>query len=115
MIKCQTPAKWYVYLLRCNDDSLYTGATTDLQRRLRQHNHGSDGARYTRSRRPVTLAYAETVEDRATALRREYQIKQLPRSEKQALIQQSPWSGDLTPTALPPTIVPPEQQSGNNK
>jgi len=80
-------AAWCVYVLRCADGSLYTGATNDLQRRLRQHNDGS-GAAYTRSRLPVSLLWHEPAEDRPAALRRELQIKRLPRSAKLLLIGQ---------------------------
>jgi putative endonuclease len=75
---------WTVYLARCGDGSLYTGVTTDPERRLAEHNNGS-GAAYTRSRLPVRLVYQETVEDRSQALRREHKIRQLNRSEKEAL------------------------------
>jgi len=79
---------WHVYIVECADGSLYTGITTDLQRRIATHNAGN-GARYTRSRRPVRLVYAETREDRSTALRREHEIKQMHVSAKQALIERS--------------------------
>ncbi len=75
----------WCYILRCADGTLYTGWTTDPQRRLRQHNNGS-GARYTRSRRPVTLVYLEALPDRRTAMKRERQIKALSRRQKEALI-----------------------------
>ena len=76
---------WYVYMLRCGDGSLYTGSTTDVERRLREH-QGGTGARYTRSRPPVTLAYAEEAPDRSVAQRREAAIKKLPRAQKLKLI-----------------------------
>ena len=76
---------WYVYMLRCGDGSLYTGSTTDVARRLREH-QGGTGARYTRSRPPVTLAYAEEAPDRSAAQRREAAIKKLPRAQKLKLI-----------------------------
>lgn len=76
---------WYVYMLRCGDGSLYTGSTTDVERRLREHQEGT-GARYTRSRPPVTLAYAEEAPDRSAAQRREAAIKKLPRAQKLKLI-----------------------------
>lgn len=79
---------WCVYMLRCRDGTLYTGSTNDLTRRLAAHNAGT-GAKYTRSRLPVTLAYTEPCADRSTALRREYALKQLTRAEKEALIRQS--------------------------
>lgn len=76
---------WYVYLLRCADDTLYAGCTTDSQRRLKQHNSGR-GAKYTRARRPVSLVYVEQAEDHSQALRREAALKRLSRKEKLALI-----------------------------
>lgn len=75
----------YVYLLRCADDTLYCGWTTDLAARLEAHNSGK-GAKYTRSRRPVELVYSEEYEDRHEALSREWHIKRLSRQEKLALI-----------------------------
>lgn len=81
-----TTDHWYVYMVRCSDDSLYTGIARDLQQRLREHNEGKRGARYTRGRRPVELVYRESVADRSAALRREYSIKQLSRAQKQRLI-----------------------------
>jgi len=80
-------AAWQVYILRCADDSLYTGITRDLVRRVAEHNgSGAPGAGYTRSRRPVTLVYSEAAADRSAASRREYVIKQLSRTQKLALI-----------------------------
>jgi len=78
--------KWYAYLLRCNDGSLYCGITTDLTRRLREHNEGRAGARYTRIRRPVTLVYRREFPDRATAASFEHRLKKLGRDAKLALI-----------------------------
>ncbi|OJW99886.1 GIY-YIG nuclease family protein [Thiobacillus sp. 65-1402] len=79
-------AAWCVYMLRCADGSLYTGITTDLVRRVAEHNGtGAAGARYTRSRRPVQLVYAEAAANRAEATRREAAIKQLDRAGKLAL------------------------------
>lgn len=75
----------FVYILECADGTLYTGWTTDLERRLKAHNAGQ-GARYTRGRRPVKLAYCEEVMDRSTALRREAAIRRLRRSHKLKLI-----------------------------
>lgn len=80
---------WFVYLLRCADNSLYTGITTDLNRRLAEHNgenNSNKGARYTRHRRPVSLVYSETLTCRASASQREYAIKQLSRTAKEQLI-----------------------------
>lgn len=76
---------WTVYILRCGDGTLYTGCTNDLPRRLNAHRSGR-GAKYTRSRLPVVLAYREAVPDKSSALRREAAIKRLGRREKLALI-----------------------------
>ena len=78
--------QWSVYILRCSDNSLYTGITTDLPNRLYEHNHSPKGAKYTRGRRPVTLLYSESHPSRSSAATREYQIKQLSRQEKKQLI-----------------------------
>ena len=75
----------YVYILRCADDTLYCGWTTDLEARLATHNSGQ-GAKYTRSRRPVELIYCEAYEDRHDALSREWHIKRMSRGEKLALL-----------------------------
>ncbi|MCD6288072.1 MAG: GIY-YIG nuclease family protein [Candidatus Hydrogenedentes bacterium] len=72
---------YYVYMLRCADDTIYTGITTDLERRVRVHNDGK-GAKYTRTRTPVELVYSEPFESKSEALKREWQIKKLSRSEK---------------------------------
>ena len=76
----------YTYILRCADGSLYTGWTTDLDRRLTAHNAGT-GAKYTRGRLPVTLVYHETSATKEEAMAREWAIKQLSRAEKLALIE----------------------------
>ncbi len=76
---------YYVYVLECADGSLYTGLTTDPERRVREHNSGK-ASKYTRSKLPVRLVYCETVDDKSQALKREYAIKQLPRNEKLELI-----------------------------
>lgn len=79
-----TPKKdWYVYLLRCADETLYCGVTVDPDRRLSQHNAGT-ASKYTRSRRPVVMAACARVADKSTALRMEAAIKKLPRREKLA-------------------------------
>jgi putative endonuclease len=78
----------YVYLLRCADDSLYCGWTTNVRRRLASHRSGA-ASRYTRSRRPVELAVVIPVADRSAALREEARVKQLPRAAKLRLIQAS--------------------------
>lgn len=80
---------WFVYILQCRDDSLYTGITNDLSRRLDEHNHSPRASRYTRARRPVTLVYLEQAGDRAEASRREYALKQLDRQAKLRLVSVS--------------------------
>lgn len=80
-------ANWFVYILRCADDSLYTGITTDLQRRVAEHNSGARlAARYTRPRRPVTLVYHENQVSRATASQRECMLRKLRKADKEQLI-----------------------------
>jgi len=87
---------WYVYIVRCVDGSFYTGITTDLQRREREHNEGGrSGARYTRARRPVQMVWAEAHSDRSAALKREYAIKQLTRMAKRKLVEEG---GQTTPS-----------------
>ncbi len=76
---------WVVYILRCRDNTLYTGITEDLERRVQQHNCGQ-GAKYTRGRGPVALVYQELCGTKGEALKREYAIKQLSRPKKLALI-----------------------------
>jgi len=78
---------WHVYILRCADDTLYTGVTIDLTRRISEHNESLKGAKYTRVRRPVSLVYSETFESRSSACVREAAIKKLTRDEKSRLIQ----------------------------
>lgn len=77
---------YYVYMLRCADKTLYTGIARDVGKRLREHNEGQRGAKYTKARRPVTLVYTEPAADRSAALKQEHQLRQLTRAEKQALI-----------------------------
>ena len=79
---------WTVYVLRCRDGSLYTGATNDLTARVAAHSAGKGGA-YTRSRLPVALVYSEPHEDRSAALRREAALKRLTRAAKLALVEAS--------------------------
>ena len=76
---------WYIYILRCGDDTLYTGITDDVEKRFSAHAAGK-GAKYTRGRGPLTLVYTEEVEDKSAALKREHAIKKLPRTEKLKLI-----------------------------
>lgn len=81
---------YHLYILRCADDTLYTGITTDLVRRVTEHNTLPVGAKYTRARRPVALVYSRRFRTRSNALREEARVKRLSRSEKLSLIQ-----GDL--------------------
>jgi putative endonuclease len=79
--------EYFVYILRCADDTLYTGWTTDIDTRAIQHNAGK-GAKYTRSRLPVICVYSEEYSSKKEAMQREYEIKQLSRDQKDLLISQ---------------------------
>jgi predicted GIY-YIG superfamily endonuclease len=79
-------AKWFVYIVRCCDGTLYTGITKNVTRRFQQHNAGT-ASRYTRSRRPVRLVYQEARPSQGSALKREAAIKALTRREKMAMIR----------------------------
>ena len=82
--------RYYVYLVRCADDSLYCGLTTDLERRMEAHNGLiPGGAKYTRGRRPVELVYFESFHNKQDAQRREYAIKQMTKTKKLRLIEGS--------------------------
>lgn len=76
---------WFVYMLRCGDETLYTGITDDVQRRLAAHRAGK-GAKYTRGRGPLEVVYQEELPDKSAALKREYAIKRLRREEKEQLL-----------------------------
>ena len=76
----------YTYILKCSDETLYTGWTNDLEKRINAHNAGK-GAKYTKNRRPVELAYYEEFATKAEAMSREYAIKQLTRRKKEELIK----------------------------
>ncbi|MFT7824644.1 MAG: GIY-YIG nuclease family protein [Sulfurimonas sp.] len=79
--------RYYVYILECADETLYTGIATDIERRVEEHNGSEKGAKYTRARRPVTLVYSEVFPDRSSAGRREYEIKKnMNRAQKLRLI-----------------------------
>ncbi len=80
--------KWFVYLLRCGDGTLYTGITKDVTRRTQQHNAGT-ASRYTRSRLPVALVYQESAPSQSLALKREATIKAMSRMDKESLIRQT--------------------------
>ena len=78
---------YFVYILECCDGSLYTGITTDIPKRLDEHNNSLKGAKYTKARRPVKLLYSETSINRSTASKREYEIKKLSRLKKLQLVE----------------------------
>ena len=78
---------WIVYILECNDKTLYTGITTDLERRVEEHNNSDKGAKYTAARRPVKVVYSEQLASRSSATQREMQLKSLTREQKQNLIK----------------------------
>lgn len=79
---------WYVYMLDCDGRTLYTGVTTDVERRLREHRGGgARAARYTRSRRSMTLAYSAAVPGKSLAMRIEYRLKRLPAAEKRVIVR----------------------------
>jgi putative endonuclease len=78
-------ADHHVYVIECVDGSLYTGYTTDVQRRVEEHDAG-EGAKYTRGRTPVALVYTESFDSKSEAMSREYEIKQLSRAEKERLV-----------------------------
>ncbi len=79
---------WFIYILSCADKTLYTGITTDLDRRLIEHNASKSITKYTRARQPVTMVYKEQTETRSSAGKREVFIKSLTRAQKQLLIKQ---------------------------
>jgi putative endonuclease len=79
--------KWFIYILLCSDGTFYTSITTNLSKRIVEHNSSRKGAKYTRTRRPVTLAYSEEARNRSKAAKREYRIKKLKRKEKEKLCE----------------------------
>ena len=79
-------ATWFVYIVQCRDNTLYTGISTDPEARVAEHNTGQNAAKYTRARRPVSLLYTEPTASRSAALKREIAIKRLSRQAKLALI-----------------------------
>ena len=81
-----TSKEWFMYVVRCSDRSLYTGITTDISRRLYEHNNTRKGSKYTRSRRPVKLMYSTTFPDRSSASKAEAKFKRLSKSEKECEI-----------------------------
>lgn len=74
-----------LYILKCSDDTYYTGIALDIDKRVHEHNTSDKGAKYTRHRRPVTLMYQESCHDKSTALKRERAVKRMKRSAKEAL------------------------------
>jgi putative endonuclease len=86
---------WYVYIVECLDGSLYTGITTDIERRIHEHNNTKKGAKYTRSRRPVTLLWSKSLATQSEALLFEIQIKKLKRTKKLELISKKDSAKDL--------------------
>jgi len=79
-------SSWFVYMLRCADNSLYTGITTDIERRVKEHNGEKSVTKYTRVRQPVTLAYQEVAKSRSEAGKREAQLKKFTKKDKEALV-----------------------------
>lgn len=77
---------WFVYILRCADGTFYTGITTDVPRRVKEHNGSNLGAKYTRGRRPVKLVYCRRIKNHALAARKECQIKNMTRKKKKTLL-----------------------------
>ena len=78
---------WFVYIAICVDGTYYSGVTTDVHRRINEHNSSAKGARYTRSRRPTRLIYQEGAKNRSIASKREFAIKQMTRSQKELLVE----------------------------
>ena len=84
-----TMNSWFIYMVRCSDNSLYTGIAKDVERRIDEHNNDDKlGAKYTKARRPVALVYQEACESRSVATRREHEIRQLSREGKNVLLSQ---------------------------
>ena len=86
MVAVELNDQWHVYIVRCRDGTLYTGIARDLRKRIAEHNSEGGGARYTRPRRPVELVYSEKSPSRSEALKREYEIKRMPRATKEKLL-----------------------------
>ncbi|MDR3628756.1 MAG: GIY-YIG nuclease family protein [Desulfocapsaceae bacterium] len=84
----ESPKTWYVYMVRCRDQSLYTGITNDPARRLGEHNSAKRGARYTRGRRPVSLVYLSPFPSRSAAARHEHIVKKMSLVKKRLLLQE---------------------------
>jgi len=80
--------KWFLYILQCSDGTYYTGVTTDMSRRINEHNNSSRGAKYTRTRRPVKLIYFSEYKNRSAAQKAEHQFKKLTRVQKEVKINE---------------------------
>jgi predicted GIY-YIG superfamily endonuclease len=102
--------RWYLYMVKCSDGTLYTGITNDLHRRLSEHNNGT-ASRYTRSRLPVRLVYREPCRNKSSALKKECQIKSLSREEKEAYIKSR---AEFSKKASPCMIRQELAESGNH-
>jgi putative endonuclease len=81
--------KWFMYVVRCSDGSLYAGVTKNLKRRVLEHNYGTRGAKYTRSRRPVEVVYEEECSDHSDALKKEWAFKKLSKTRKERRVAES--------------------------
>ena len=92
---------YYLYILKCADGTLYVGITTDVKRRVIEHNSSKLGAKYTRGRRPVTLVFSRAFADRSEASREEVRVKKLSRAQKLGLIREKRVSGRSSPSADP--------------
>jgi putative endonuclease len=89
MKKEKEEKKYFIYILKCADDTLYTGITTDIERRQSEHNSPDKGAKYTKCRQPVSVVFHKEVKNKSEALKEEYRIKQLSRSEKKDFIKEN--------------------------
>ena len=88
-LKSDMPSSvWYLYVLQCSDGTYYTGVTTDVKRRLNEHNNSSRGSKYTKTRRPVKLIYFSEFENRSSAQKAEYRFKKLKREQKERAIDE---------------------------
>lgn len=79
---------YYFYIVRCSDNSLYCGQTNNLERRIKEHNESSKGAKYTRAKKPVKLVYSEEYPDIQSAMKREYEVKKWPKAKKEDLVKE---------------------------
>ena len=80
---------WFIYIVRCSDNSLYTGITKNIEKRIDEHNNGKAGAAYTRARRPVKLVYQEIFKTRSDATKREIEIKKFRKKEKELILERT--------------------------